>query len=87
MGRRVSWRYIGLGIIRVGGGALRGNEDRVLRKMPHVSIEENQKGTSINARQAKEEGTEEIAKDLREGRENTGKNEDWRWMGEENVKN
>lgn len=83
----MSWRNIGLGVSRGGGGTLGGNEDRAHRKMPHVSIEENQEGTSVNARQAKEEGTKEIAEDMREGRENTGKNEDWGWMGEENVKN
>lgn len=53
--------------------------------MHRVSIEENQEGTSINASQAKEEGTNKVAEDMREGRENTGKNEDWGWMGEENF--
>lgn len=45
--------------------------------MHRVSIEENQEETSINASQAKEEGTNKVAEDMREGRENTGKNEDW----------
>lgn len=37
--------------------------------MPHAGIEENQEGTSVNARQAEEEGTEAIGEDMREGRE------------------
>lgn len=83
----MSWRNIGLAVIRGGGGALGGNEDRAHRKITLVSIEENQEGTSVNARQSQEEGTEEIAEDMRESRENPGKNEDGGWMGEENVQN
>lgn len=56
----MSWRYIVLGTIRVGGGALRGNEDRVLRKMPHVSIEENQKGPQFMQGNPKRKGERKL---------------------------
>lgn len=87
MGGWICWRYTSLGILRGGGGALGGNEARAHGKLPHAGLEEKQEGTSVNARQAEEEGTETVAEDMGEGRENTGKNKDWGWTGEENSKN
>lgn len=39
---------------------------------PHVSREEDQERNSTIARQAEEEDSEDIAEDMREGRENAG---------------